>query len=36
MNMDLLDKTRCKKAWEKYRDAVWTCRDGIRKAKAQV
>jgi len=22
--------------WEEYRDAVWTCRDGIRKAKAQM
>jgi len=23
-------------AWEEYRDAVWMCRDGIRKAKAQM
>jgi len=22
--------------WEQYRDAIWTCRDGIRKAKAQM
>jgi len=22
--------------WEEYRDAVWTCRDGIRKAKLQM
>ena len=40
-------KLRCKKemhrqwkqghvAWEEYRDAVQMCRDGIRKAKAQM
>ena len=23
-------------AWEGYKDTVWTCRDGIRKAKAQT
>jgi len=23
-------------AWEEFRDAVWTCRDGIRKAKEQM
>ena len=23
-------------AWEKYRDAVWMCRNGIGKAKAQM
>jgi len=23
-------------AWEKHRDAVWMCRDGIRKAKARM
>ena len=22
--------------WKEYRDAVWTCRDGTRKAKAQM
>ena len=22
--------------WEKYRDAVWLCRHGVRKAKAQL
>ena len=22
--------------WEEYMDAVWTCRDGIRKAKTQM
>ena len=22
--------------WGEYRDAVWTCREGIRKAKAQM
>ena len=22
--------------WEEYRDAVWTCRDGIRKANVQM
>ena len=23
-------------AWEEYSDPVWTCRDGIRKAKVQM
>ena len=23
-------------AWEEYRDAIWTCRNGIRKAKVQM
>lgn len=22
--------------WEKYNNVVWTCRDGVRKAKAQM
>jgi len=23
-------------AWEEYRDATWTCRDGIRKAEVEM
>ena len=23
-------------SWEEYRDAAWLCRDGVRKAKAQL
>ena len=47
LSTDLLVKLRCKKemhrqwkqghvAWVEYRDAIWMCRDRIRKAKAQV
>ncbi|KFZ60398.1 hypothetical protein N338_05724, partial [Podiceps cristatus] len=47
LGKDLLAKLREKKgkyklwkqgsvAWKEYRDAVWNCRDGIRKAKAQM
>jgi len=23
-------------SWEEYRDAAWLCRDGVRRAKAQL
>ena len=47
LSKDLLGKLRAKKStyrlwkqehviWEEYRDTVWTCRRGIRKAKAQA
>ncbi|KFQ65375.1 hypothetical protein N334_04245, partial [Pelecanus crispus] len=47
MSPDLLDKLKGKKemhrqwkqgqvSWEEYRDAAWLCRDGVRKAKAQL
>ena len=47
LGKDLLGMLRAKKGayklwkqarvtWEEYRDAVWTCRRGIRKAKAQA
>ena len=47
MSRDLLVKLKGKKeghrqwkqgqvSWDKYRDAAWLCRDGVRKAKAQL
>ena len=47
LSKDLLGKLKAKKGiyklwkqgsvtWEKYRDAIWTCRHGIRIAKAQA
>ncbi|KAK4806903.1 LOW QUALITY PROTEIN: hypothetical protein QYF61_012624 [Mycteria americana] len=47
LSKDLLVKLKCKKemhrqwkqghvSWEEYRDSAWMCRDGIRKAKAQL
>ena len=47
LSKDLLVKLRCKKkthrqwkqghmAWEEYRDAIWMCRNEIRKVKAQM
>ena len=47
LTKDLLVKLKCKKemhgqwnqgqvSWEKYRDAAWMCRVGIRRAKAQL
>ncbi|KFW72584.1 hypothetical protein AS28_04447, partial [Pygoscelis adeliae] len=47
LSKDLLVKLKCKKemhrqwnqgcvSWEEYRDTPWMCRDGIRKAKAQL